>query len=700
MTSSPPNPPSDERRPGRRFPWPIRFLASLQLAVVLIAVYSVVLIWATTIIERNYGYESRAVFFGVYESWWFAGLNVLLGVNVLMSALVRLPWKRRHLGFLLTHAGILVIMGGFFLSHFWGVESRLHLFEGNAEHRALNDRLFLHLAVLPGEGRPAAGIAESEPNATVRIPFRGGPFNWDDYDQLPYLPWHLARRDRGTLYDRDGIRLEVLDYYAHSREIEVPRLRLVATPGIRTARSLGDTAGEPVELVVRPTRDPHGPGRRELAAGHRLVFWMAGSQAEVDALLDSKPEGDLGPSGQLVLHAAGKKICLPVDELQQGRRRPLGDTGLEVELVQFIPQLLAVQLEIHRDGEAPQRMLLLADFPELNRHDERNGVYGVFYFDPDAERPEADQQRLDPRVLVNARRPRIDLIQAPDEELVYRAWRPPAAVATGRLPASGEPAAMLEQTPAALTVRVLEFDPADKPGTKLLPQAFNKKMSPGQRQPQVRARLTVDGNSEEFWLAGLPYGMADTDEDGRPVPLPRQFRGQVAGEGRRVALTMPRGSVKLGFSVLLDGFDRKLDPGADTVSHYASTVDFLDRSAPPKPLLEDVLITLNAPVDFSDPATGRSYRFYQSSFDGPFKPGDPQYEQYVTDRREQRQLFLSVLSVNYDPGRGLKYFGSVLVSIGFVLIFYGRKARTRRAKATGTDVPPTQASVEHRQKSQ
>ena len=640
----------------------------------LIAVYAVVLVWATTIIERNYGYESRAVFFGVYESWWFALLNVLLGVNVLMSALVRLPWRRRHLGFLLTHAGILVVMGGFVVSHFCGIESRLHLFEGNAEHRALNDQLYLKLTVLPGETEAGGAAAEPGPGEDVKIPFRGGPFNWDAYAELPYVPWRLARRDRGTVYRRDGIRLEVLDYYAHSREIEVPRVRLRAMPGARTGMSLGDTAGEAVELVVRPTRDPHGPGRRELAGGQRMVFWLAGSQEEMAALLDSQPEGDVGPSGQVVLHAAGEKICLPVHELAPGARQPLGDTGLVVELVQFIPQLLAVQLEIHGEGASPQRMLLLADFPELNRYDQRNEVYGTFYFDPDAERPEEVQARLDPRVLANSRRGRIDLVQGPDQNLYYRAWRPPGPVGTGRLPSAGEPTVLLDGTPEVLTVRVAEFEPADRPGTKLLPESFNRSLNPGRRQPQVYVRLTVDGRSDEFWLAGLPYGMADTDERGRLVPLPREFRRHVPGEGRRVALTMPRGAVELGFSVLLHRFDRKLDPGADTVSHYASTVDFLDRGSSPEPILEDVLVTLNAPVDFTDPATGRSYRFYQSSFDGPFRPGDPQYEQYVVDREAQPQLFLSVLSLNYDPGRGLKYFGSMLMSVGFVLIFYMRKA--------------------------
>ncbi|MDY0169897.1 MAG: hypothetical protein RBS80_25365 [Thermoguttaceae bacterium] len=678
MIASPNKTSSQEGPPRRRLPWPIRFLASLQLAVVLIAIYAMALVWATTIIERNYGYESRAVFFGVYEAWWFAVLNVLLAVNVLMSALVRLPWKRRHLGFLLTHAGILVLMAGFVVGHFWGIESRLHLYEGNAEHRALNDNLYLKLTVLPGESAPHGGVAESEPRSVVEIPFRGGPFNWEDYDQLPYLPWHLARRDRGTIYHHDGIHLEVLDYYAHSHEIEVPRVRVAAIPGTRTGRSLGDdAAGETVELVVRPTRDPHGPGRRELAGGQRMVFWMAASREETDAMLDSKPEGDLGPSGQLVLHAAGRKFCLPVHELQEQRRQPLGDTGLEVELVQFIPQLLAVQLEIHHAGESPQRLLLLADFPELSRHDAHHRVYGAFYFDPDAGRPEGDQARLDPRVLDNARRGRIDLVQGADRKLYYRAWRPPDAFAAGALPSGGEPTVLLGPTPEALTIRVLDFEPAERPGTKLVPQPFNRKLSPGRRQPQAFVRLTVDGQSDEFWLAGLPYGMPDTDEDGRPAPLPREFRGQVAGEGRRVAVTMPRGDVPLGFSVFLHRFDRKLDPGADTVSHYASLVDFLDRGSPPEPLLKDVLVTLNAPVDFTDPATGRSYRFYQSSFDGPFRPGDPQYERSVADREQYGQVFLSVLSVNYDPGRGLKYFGSVLISIGFVLIFYMRKTARR-----------------------
>src|SRR3546814_4441410 len=37
--------------------------------------------------------------------------------------------------------------------------------------------------------------------------------------------FRLASRDQGVIYDRDGIKLEVLDYYADSTEVEAPLVR-------------------------------------------------------------------------------------------------------------------------------------------------------------------------------------------------------------------------------------------------------------------------------------------------------------------------------------------------------------------------------------------------------------------------------------------------------------------------------------------
>jgi hypothetical protein len=138
----------------------------------------------------------------------------------------------------------------------------------------------------------------------------------------------------------------------------------------------------------------------------------------------------------------------------------------------------------------------------------------------------------------------------------------------------------------------------------------------------------------------------------------------------------------LGLQLYLHKFRRKLDPGSGTASHYSSLVDFLDRSDPPQKLQENVLITLNAPVDFADPQTGRTYRIFQAGFLEPGRPGYREFERLVGKDPNRDGAFLSQLSVNYDPGRGLKYVGSLLIVAGIVMVYY---LRAHFAKSSGRD---------------
>ena len=148
----------------------------------------------------------------------------------------------------------------------------------------------------------------------------------------------------------------------------------------------------------------------------------------------------------------------------------------------------------------------------------------------------------------------------------------------------------------------------------------------------------------------------------------------------------------LGFQVYLHQFRRRLDPGSTMPSYYSSRVDFLERSDPPKPLNEektlrkDVLIELNKPVDFTDPQTSRTYRFFQADFDGPWLPGDAEFDKQVGNDRSRDQVYLSVLSVNYDPGRWLKYAGSFLIVVGMGMVYYLRgEGRGTRDEGRGTE---------------
>ena len=680
-----------ERRSTKRS-LPVRFLlrlyevlASLRLAVVVIFLSAVVLGWATFVEDR---YGTEAVHFGIYGAWWFAALLGLLGLNVLCAALIRFPWKKHQTGFLITHAGLLVLLVGCLVSSLGGVEALLTVFEEGTGRLAYQDTRHFELKIYEQSadeaGRSSSGtgaaadVEEEKPaDEAIEIPFVAGPFNWDDYRELPWFPWRWVPRDRGVLYDRGGVKLELLDYYSDAALVAGSplKLRVKSAHGALASGSEKDSVGqwESVELQYRgrgSMDSPHGnmafAARKVLPGGERIVFWVAAGRAETEAFRNATPVGPLGEQGQVVLYTGGRKFHFLVEQLEQESRLPLGDAGLEVELVRTDPQFPAVVLRIHHRNAQATDMVLLADGPELG-HDREHGIYGAYWCDVSNRDAENEDRPRDETMLGNPQKPRIDVIQAADGRLYYRAWKSPKLDAIAALPIDGTRVAAFENTDAPLTFYVESFVPHDRPGRSIKPGKFDKEKDAEQKVPQARVRLTVDGNTEQFWLEGMKPLIGDSS------PQAGQ-RKVVPGNRRRVAVTLPQDRLDLGFHLYLRKFQRKLDPGTSMPSHYSSLVDVvaLDDRGNQKRVRENVLITLNEPANFSDPSTGRSYRLYQSSFNGPFKPGHPYFDQRVGGTGSREELYLSILSVNYDPGRGLKYFGCLLIVAGIGTMFYMR----------------------------
>ena len=694
----------------------VEALASLKLAVLLISTFAVVLAWATWV-ERNYG--SAAAHYGIYGTWWFAGLVFLLGANVLCAALIRFPWRRHQTGFVITHSGILVLLLGCLLSRMGGIDAQMPIFEETVAHRAFVESQHFELTVYGSSSSPAdrsertSGVAAAagpqKPAVAMDIPFVAGPFNWRDYRRLPWLPWQLTRHDRGTVYDHDGIRLEVLDYLSDSKTVAVPPLKLQvsrraakpgappAAPGPKPASPAdgskaaegANPAWQAVELSIQDVAGPHSQrrrmglgGRQELAGGQQIVFWVAGSQAEAEAFLNSRPDGPLGTKGQIVLWAGGKSYTLLVDSLAPGSRVPLGDTGLRVELAQSDPRLSGVAIRVFAPGESPRRLMLLADYPEFNQHDDEHGVFGSYWHAP-TPAPPGGAESPGGAGLRGIGRPRIDILQGVDGKLYSRVWKSPRVEAIGELATDGIHQVAFAGTEDQVTWYVDEFTPHDRPGAAIQPVAFSAKKGSNQKVRRALVRLTADDRSEQFWLDGL--------ESSQFEHPPRETqRRVVCGRGRRAAVSLAWDEIDSGFRVRLDRFNRKLDPGTSMASHYSSLVDILaPESGGDEPanrgsdddaqvLSRNVLITLNEPVSFSDPRSGRSYRLFQESFGGPWRPGDEQFDQLVPAGSKKDQLFVSFLTLNYDPGRGLKYTGSLLVVAGVATMFYMRAYFFRR----------------------
>lgn len=167
----------------------LRLLGSLKLAVVLLAVSMLVLIPAT-LVDSEFGLKVAKRY--IYQSPWFIGLAFLLAVNVLAAALLRFPWKIRHLGFLVTHFGLLVLLAGSMQTFLQGYEGRLRIEEG----RSADSFEVTDLSVL------TTSWNEGKPNV-VDFPVPTGPTFW-------------SHGTTGHLGEMDGVSVSVLEFCRHA----------------------------------------------------------------------------------------------------------------------------------------------------------------------------------------------------------------------------------------------------------------------------------------------------------------------------------------------------------------------------------------------------------------------------------------------------------------------------------------------------
>ncbi|MCC6475275.1 MAG: hypothetical protein IT514_16195, partial [Burkholderiales bacterium] len=336
-------------------PWPLRmvlhvyqFAASLKLAVILI-LWLVATFAIGTFVEARYG--TPVAQFGVYQTWWFSVLAVLLAVNIFCAASIRFPWKRHQTGFVITHLGLLTLLLGVALSRLHGIDAQIFVYERQANAWALEDeRMHLDLVVhREGTARRSGEVQTvSADDITVEplepIEFTPGPFTWSDYQtEFRFGPltfaelwekksllisrsarwasgwmFRIAGRDVAgqALYDHDGIRLEVLDYLADSRKVNAPQITVamsqprserIGADG-RTVKSRYHWMQQTLELVEIPRgKDyPFGVSDKAQFPGGTASFAMTDVPEQRAAFLANKPAGPLGERGQVVLFIEGQ----------------------------------------------------------------------------------------------------------------------------------------------------------------------------------------------------------------------------------------------------------------------------------------------------------------------------------------------------------------------------------------------------------
>lgn len=114
----------------------MRFFATVYFAIILIAA-TLLFVIAGTFLESWSGSHLYASYF-TYQSPVFQFLLSLYFVNILLATLNRLPFKKRHIPFVITHIGLLLILAGVFCKSYFGIQGTMGIAEGSG-----SDRIFL-----------------------------------------------------------------------------------------------------------------------------------------------------------------------------------------------------------------------------------------------------------------------------------------------------------------------------------------------------------------------------------------------------------------------------------------------------------------------------------------------------------------------------------------------------------------------------
>ncbi len=678
-----------------------RFLASLKLAVITLSSLAATLAYAT-FFESWYGTSASQEY--IYRSPGFAILLAFLGMNILCAALIRYPWKKRQTGFVVTHAGLLILLAGSYVAVRTSDEGQVGMLEG--EQRGELVRID-HPVIRVREIDPHANAVKAE----FEIPFHPGPFEWGPgkprdagfFGRMLRLVslGHLAPPTTEDVLTQKGdpFTFVVKEHLPAS----VPATVHVTDPdGAPMARLTLDfkAPGMPQGSDAFTSEDEHWfvleKKFRRVVRNQRpavIVFAQVDRQELVDDFLKPPELGTKGIARFRYQDAAGKPRThdVAIEGLASGKTFPLPESKLTVEFreVSDLPTVSAgldhvlgedpipiAIFAIRQDAGPPVTHMALANLPmvpnvipaqEETTSKPAHPLCSIHYM---------TAPTIDPKT--NGRFGQIEILAGPDGQLYERVYGR-GKESTGTLRSSG-PATKGKPIPAfgggpnmpmTISFRVDDYLPSGIEKQIYEPVVLPKNQM-GNGIAACRAVMTYNGQSKEIWLS--------RSESLDPPPPQHLTFGDTFFE---VLYDVDR--KPLGFTLKLEDFDTGYEPGTEQPTHFESTVLLTDKSAG----INDnrYKIWMNHPLDY------RGYTFYQTNY---IRVRDPRTRQFTGQ-------FQSVFQVATNPGRYIIYSGCILVVLGTFLQFYmragiftdgGKRERDKNLKGKGLSVPAGKAATE------
>ncbi len=173
-----------ERQKNSLFWQIVHLLGSLQLALLLIATIGIACAVAT-FTESHF--DTKVAHAMIYKAPWFVGWLALFCLNLFTVTLTRWPWEKKHLGFVITHYGIIALLIGAAIGSKWG-------FEGNVTlqvHGTPVQKITTSKSILEIESPLTQNLYTLPFDATVTHPSSTHPRHFP----IPETPLHIVIDD-------------------------------------------------------------------------------------------------------------------------------------------------------------------------------------------------------------------------------------------------------------------------------------------------------------------------------------------------------------------------------------------------------------------------------------------------------------------------------------------------------------------------
>jgi hypothetical protein len=634
-----------QRRKTSTFWMAVHLLGSLNLAVTLLITIAAAIGFATVMESK---FDSKVAAYYIYNAAWFNFWLLALALNLLCAALTRWPWQRKHLGFVVTHAGIILLLTGAVIGKTLGFEAFVTL----DKTKPPESRLFMRdniLSVATSAGLRGQMPIETDMHPpTERHPLTVPLENSDLRLVVDRTSENLMPDDTLVAAAEPGAPAGVALHFVNAgMGQDVPANLLLSEDGatfdffglakVEMVASL-DEAHPIAPAPPAPPKVLPAAVRDETPFHETQMIFAASAQPPIIDTDRDAPSGDsvqLVPgSGKaddfsvMVTTAGGTSRTWPLRDLQERWDSVAGEGDpVMIRVAKYWPDF-----EIKNGVPAS-----LSDQP-------RNPVILVQITGPSKLLPVSPAKASAPVAppLAQGLVMRVALAKEPGR-LVYEMERAGKVEARG-VAAEGETIHLGWSKWEAKVEGVLAHAELHRDLKE-----FTGKITPmmaTQLRPGIRAHLIApDGSSgPAAWIPGGAVRELFSGNDFAQV-----------GFGQR--------TVPLTFSITLLNFEVPRDEGTDTPSNFISTLRFDD---PTTGATRTDKAFMNSPAmfpgDFWRSLLGWNYKFSQANW-------NPQ------------NLNETTLQVLYDPGWPLKWTGSIGICCGIALMFYFMPKRSPQERS-------------------